>query len=377
MRLFLILMLLFMTATQAKKTQPLDHLGIAALLIRDGHYDRALESLKLVDLADEKTNMTRYYTLHALAHMKKEVYKTALESFDAALALEQADPVLHIYKAQCFYALADFKQVLASFEAAGAVATTQPQYFAMQADALFKLARHNEAFEILNSGIEAFSEFTGLYKQKFFYATELGLFQSALDLARAFIAHDSDAAKAYMIAASALHKAKGTNEAVLLLQEGKLHYPKNADIAVLLAHLYIAKGHIQAAADLFDGASIIDSSYIKEASELYRRAKKLYRSLYFNAQILDQTEKYKQRLAILLEFGDYEQASAMEAALTRVDLIKDEEIRYALAFSLFQTAAYNRSEKHLAQLTRSDLFAKAVELRKSIELCKTAPWECY
>ncbi len=375
-KLLTLLIVTLLTVTQLQAKEELDHIGLAALLIRDGHYDRALATLKEVDLKDEDTDFIRFYTLKALALMKSNAYKEAIQNFHTAIEKGQKELSIYIYIAQSHFKLGEYAKALKAFANAKTAGLVKPQYFALQAECHWKLQNFSQALGILDSGIVKFPKAEGLYKQQFFYYTELKLFQEGMNAAYAFIKAAKDPVKAYQIVASLLNRSKETDRAVKIMEEAKLVYPKNSDIVVMLAHLYIKKGDIQVAADLFDQASILDSKYIKEASELYRRAKKLYRSLYFNRQIKDQQEKYKQRMAILLEFGDYEMAAAMEKALKRVDLIKNEDIRYALAFTLFQTGQYDKCEEHLSQLMRSDLFNKGIELRKMIESCKKSPWEC-
>ena len=366
-----------MSGLSAKSSEDIDHISLAALLIRDGNIERALIELKVVDLQDEDTDFVRFYTLKALAYMKKSDYEKAIVNFKVAVTKGQKDPIIAIYIAQSHFNLGQFQKALDVFNKAGTVANSKPQFFSLQAQCHWNLKSYANAFAMLDSGIKVFPKYTAFLKQKFFYYTELKLFEQSMEIASEFISKDLDSQKAYQIIGSALTQAKELDRAIKIVQEGKLVYPGNSDIAVMLAHLYIKKGHIQAASDLFEQASILDSKYIKEASELYRRAKKLYRSLYYNQQIKDQKEKYKQRLAILLEFGDFEMAAAMETAMKRIDLIKDEDIRYALAFTLFQTGQYKKAESHLSKLTRSDLFNKGLELRKSIQTCKQSPWECY
>jgi negative regulator of genetic competence, sporulation and motility len=133
---------------------------------------------------------------------------------------------------------------------------------------------------------------------------------------------------------------------------------------------------VQAAADLFDQASIEDPKYTKEAAEMLRRAKEFTLALYKNAELTDMQEKYKQRVAIYLEFGEFERVVATHSALERSGLLDDENIRYALAYSYYMSSNFKASEAQLKELTRPDLFEKATELRKNIEKCQNNSWEC-
>ena len=155
-----------------------------------------------------------------------------------------------------------------------------------------------------------------------------------------------------------------------------MKYPGNDLVIIELAHVYLEKEQIVTAAALFEEASRFKNKYSQEASELFRRAKQLYHALYLNSKITDQKEKLKQRLAIFLEFGDFEMAAAMEKALSRVGLLENEDMRYALAYSQFEVGDLDGAEKNLQYLTRPDLFKKASELRKSMQECMADQFQC-
>ncbi|MEM7055194.1 MAG: hypothetical protein AAF446_11730, partial [Pseudomonadota bacterium] len=106
------------------------------------------------------------------------------------------------------------------------------------------------------------------------------------------------------------------------------------------------------------------------------RAGWLMQALSLNAQVIDQSRKLKQRLAIFVELGRFDQAAGMHNDLTRVGLLEDEDIRYALAFAYFRIGDFDQAERQLVQLTRADLFRKAAELRRIMEQCAEEPWLC-
>ncbi|MGB3961886.1 MAG: hypothetical protein WBK95_06590, partial [Sulfurimonas sp.] len=99
-------------------------------------------------------------------------------------------------------------------------------------------------------------------------------------------------------------------------------------------------------------------------------------ALYKNSQLLETKEKLKQRIAIYLEFEDYERVIASQKALYRSGLIEDENIRYALAYAYYKAGDFDSSEKELKQLSKADLFQKATEIRKNMQKCIDNHWEC-
>jgi len=145
----------------------------------------------------------------------------------------------------------------------------------------------------------------------------------------------------------ALRTSGATQKATALAERGNLQFLENADMTVMLAHLYLDKEMIHAAANLFDQASIEDAKYTKEASEMLRRAREFTLALYKNAQLNDTKEKYKQRIAIYLEFGAFERVVATDSGLERSGLLEDENIRYALAYAYYMTSDFDKSEAQL------------------------------
>jgi tetratricopeptide (TPR) repeat protein len=373
----IVMLLVSPLAAKAEKQADIDYVALAALLMRDGHYDRAETALQQVDPEDGKVDKVRFYTLGGMVFMKKGLYVTAVEQFEKAIAAGQNDPVIHLYIAQAHYALKAYGKTLDDFARAGELAGTKPGFFAMAAQCHWMLEARNDALGVLNEGLAAFPEHNAFLKQAFHYMVELQLYQEALHYAERYLDGGNADAEAYLAIGSALKGSGEYGKALRILEKAHLRFPDNARLTVLLAHVYIDLGRLHAAADLFDRAAVIESTYIAEASEMYRRARELYRAIYLNARIADQQEKYRQRMAILLEFGDFEKAAAMADALERVNLVENEDIRYALAFSLYQVGDYEATEQQLQQLSRPDLFQKATRLRANIEKCEQNPWECY
>lgn len=368
---------LCITPMVAQEESEEDLLSLAALMIKDGYYDRAENILQSVDLNDDELDKVRFYTLSGLVYMKKRVYIKAIENFENAIKEGQTDKSVYLYIAQAYFELKDYANALVNFKNAGDVAYSKPAIISVIAECEWKTQKQDDAIMTLKEGLKRFPQHNAFDKQLFYYFVELGLFQEASIYAQRYLKNKDIDAQSYIQIANIFEKANEPKHSREILEEAHLRFPGNVKVTIYLAHIYIKLGMLHTAADLFDQASLEDAKYIAEASEMYRRAKELYRALYLNSQIIDQQEKYKQRMAILLEFGDYEKAAAMEEALERVQLIEDENIRYALAFTLFQIGRYDECEAHLKQITTPELFRKSIQIRKSIEMCNEKPWECH
>mgnify|MGYP000471539254 CR=1 FL=1 len=379
MKLFFILLTalqLTIFAAEKSKSDEVDHVALAALLMKDGHYARAAETLNQADTTQKDFDFVLYYTIKGLVFTKQQLYSAANEQFYKAIESGQTEPSIYLYIAQNNFKLRDYQATIDALDKAGEIATAKPQLLALRAECHWKLEQKAEALDTLASVIKKFPEYYGVYKQRFNYFIELELYQSALEDADIYLAHEKPNAKPYLSFIGALRTSGATQKATALAERGNLQFLENADMTVMLAHLYLDKEMIHAAANLFDQASIEDAKYTKEASEMLRRAREFTLALYKNAQLNDTKEKYKQRIAIYLEFGEFERVVATDSALERSGLLEDENIRYALAYAYYMTSDFDKSEAQLRELTRPDLFEKATELRKNMEKCQNNSWEC-
>jgi len=143
-----------------------------------------------------------------------------------------------------------------------------------------------------------------------------------------------------------------------------------------LAAVYIQHENYCSAAKIIHDASFNNPNLIKEAAELYRRAGSEYMALSLNGLILDQHEKLKQRMALMLQLENFEQAAGMETSLKRIHLDDDENIKYALAYSFFKIGNYSKANDYLSQITDTEIFKKASELRKIMNQCESEIWLC-
>lgn len=379
MKKLLILFLLIslnLSAAEKKTSDEIDHLGLAALLLKDGFNNRANDELNQVDTEDEDLDKGRYFTLRGLVSTKLGAYEEANTFFEQALAFEDVDKALYLYIAQNSYKLKDYKGALEAINKAGPIADEKASVVALKAECHWQLKESETALEVLAKGIKRFPAEWNFYKQRFNYLVALKLYQSALEDAQIYLVNAKPTDKTVISFISALRNSGDTDKAIELAEQANLRFITSADITVMLAHLYIDKDMLQAAAGLFDEASIEDDKYTKEAAEMMRRAHQFTLALYKNSQMLEAKEKLKQRVAIFIEFGAYERILASRQALYRSELIEDESIRYALAYSYYMVGKYEECEAELKFLTRPDLFNKATELRKNMQKCKDNHWEC-
>jgi len=360
----------------AKPADDVDHLDLAALMLRDGNIDRALLALDQADTQAEGFDQSRYHSLRGMAYMRGNQPELAQTELQAAIATGSVDTVVYVYLAQISYQLEDYKGALAALDAAGSELQQLPSVYHMRAQSYWLLDQPEEALATLDLATELFPQDDSFLRRKVFYLVDMGLFQRAVVLGREYL--DSGAAKLedYLAFGNALRSSGELDEAAVLLENAQLIYPESAEVKKVLAHVYIDRGEINAAADVLYQAALLQPGLMTEAAELYRRAGQYHRALALNGQLADQPEKLRQRLALYLQMESFEQAAAMELPLRRVGLLQEEDLRYAIAYALFKIGDFPAAEEQLSQLTRPDLFRKAAELRRSIADCNTDRWKC-
>jgi len=202
-----------------------------------------------------------------------------------------------------------------------------------------------------------------------------GLYQEVVELGRRYL-EGAKSPEDFLALGDALRKSGQLRQAAELAEQGRLHFPDNRELTMLLAHIQVDQQRPLAAAMLIEEVAREHPEFTVEAAELYRRASRHTRALMLNARVLDQKAKLKQRLSILIEMGSYESVAAMAPSLSRLSLLEDESVRYALAYGYFKTGDFAAAEQHLRRLSSSQMFERANQLRRAMESCKERGWEC-
>jgi len=375
--LLMTLMLLAPTPALAEKADDeVDFLALAALMLRDGNIDRAIIALDQFDPAAEDADLVRYHTLRGMAHMRRNELEPARDSLLQAVGAGDAESVVYVYLAQVNYKLEDYRAAIEALDNAGAAVERVPSVYHMRAQAYWLLQEPVMALATLDQASQIFPDDSSFQRRKVFYLVDLGLFKEAVAEGKDYLEGSAGKLEDYVALGNALRASGELDEAAALLEEAQLRFPESPDVRKVLAHVYIERGQLNTAADVLYTASLLEPKLLGEAAELYRRSGQTYRAILLNGQLIDQPEKYRQRLALYLELQNFEQAAAMEGPLRRVGLMEDEDLRYAVAYAFFKTGDFAAAEEHLAQLTRPDLFRKAAELRRAIQDCAEDSWKC-
>lgn len=369
----------------------IDYLALAARLLRDGHADRAEGALRQVDRKQPKLDRRRFHTLRGLAALSQKHFAPAVAAFEAAIkappppgevqekgakAATGPDPSLLMYLAQSHFGQAHYAEALRALARAGQALDGEQATYLMRAQANWKLERPDAAIAALVAGAKRFPDEAQFIRTQVFYLVELGLFQRGTALGERYLARAEATAEDYIAVAEALRRGKQAERAGLLLEGAHLRFHGNPRILLALSHTYIDREQPLSAAILLEDAARLDAKYAIEAAEMYKRAGRLSRALSINARVDDQAAKFRQRLAILLEMERFELVGGMAPTLDRLGLLKDEQVRYALAYALYKVGDFKGAEGHLKRMTDVSLLDSANQLRQAMQACRADGWQC-
>lgn len=396
----------------------IDHLALASLMIYDGRLDKAEEELAQVDLLSETFDKARYYTIRGVLASKTEEYEKAIEyylmaidateaktfaapklerrkkylfslgkraeenepalpEFDAEKVKAEKLEKLHIYLSQAYYRVKDYANTVKHLDLAGDRGKDRAALFILRADCYWKIQRFDDAIHALNKGLRLFPKDAGLLKQKYYYFADLGLFQSAIASAKEYMAEINADANEYIILGQLLMEVGQDAEAIKILEKAKGKFPENAKIPMLLGHIYMGKDMNFTAAHLFKEAAFDDKKYLKDAVEMHRRVGDFTHAIFLNAQMGDKVESLKQKVAIYLDRGEFEKVIGLKDGLERYNLLEDDNLRYALAYSYYMAKDYSNAELHLKKIYDNELFAKGTVILRNIEKCRENSTECF
>lgn len=414
----MLMMLNISTFAQEKSEDvTVNHMALATLMVYDARYNKARDELKLVDKKSPLFDGAKFYTIAGVIASKENKHKEAVENFQKAIdatkkktftapvvehkekylfsiaSSEQTPKVseptydaqkvkkeklsqLYIYLSQSFYKLKDYKNTVISLDAAGKKGRDRASLFSLRAECYKKIEANKESISALNKGIKNFPKEHSLLKQKFYYLADLKLYQSSIETAKEYINLSGNNSAEYLALAQLLLQASQTDEAIKILEEAKLRFPKKPKIGVVLAHAYLKKDVKFAAADIYEVSSIYEKKYVTDAVEMHRRVGNLSHAIYLNSKMSNKTEKLKHKIAIFLDREEFEKVIGLQNGLKRYNLLKDDNVRYALAYAYYMSKDYESAEKHLKKISDSELFTKATLIRKNIEQCKNDSMEC-
>jgi tetratricopeptide (TPR) repeat protein len=371
-----------------------DHLAVASVLMRDGHYERAHKELDALDMGAPQTDRTRAETLRGMIYLRQGDHAKAAVALEAALrygtsakppeadggvasADTQPSPLVWAFLAQARFALEDYRGALKALDGADSAGAKLAGVWLLRVQCHWRLNELERAHAALLAGQQRHPDVQELFRQEIFLLVDLKLYQSALEKGRAYLKSANEAGPDdYAAIAEALRKAKAFDSAARLLEEARLRFDAHPTLVRQLGRVYLDMERPATAARIFERAARRDPSFALEAAELYRRAGDTIRALGINAISNDTPGKTRQRLGLLIELSRFAEATGLEKRLARLGILKEDALVYGLAYAHFQLGNFRAAERLLKRIADPSVFERATHLRQAMATCRNEGWTC-
>lgn len=342
----------------------IDRLSLAALMMKDGHLDRAAAVLAEIDVQDEDLDRPQYFRISGLVAFKRGLFPDAAQHFRAAIEAGDTKPATVLLLAQSELNAEMLDAAAETIRKAPALVRAQPESYLLEAMIQYRRQDKHASFEALDAGFRRFPTNREMAQRRAYLLVDLGLYQAAVEAMTPLLDDARVKADDFIAFADALRNAGELERATLLLEGARLRFPGEQTLSSELALTYLRRGRPLTAAELLMPAALIDGRVALQAAELYRQARRFDRATWMNGKVDDQKEKIRQRLSLLIEQEHHEAAASLDARLDRLGLLDDEPVLYALAYAHFMIREYDRAELLLGRLQDPELFRKANALRR-------------
>lgn len=355
---------LLMLLAHAEEVDPVE---LAALLLRDGHAERAAATLAEIDPDDPPEDLARWQTVRGLVATETGDHATAAAAFREALTAGASEPVITVYLGRELLALDQPAEALAVLTAEELAAT-----WVLRARSLRALDRNDAAYDALIGGSERFADDPVLLRERALFLAEHGLVRPLEELQPAVLATGrvDDA-----LAIAAALRPIDPRATALWLEALRLQQD-DPRIPVHLAAAWIAAGEPRAAGQVLLVAAEADPSLFVAAARAFEEAGDIDRALYANQRVVEPRDKARQRLGLLVAAARYDEALALLPRLERLGLLSEDRVAYAVAYAHFQIGERRAASMRLDGIADAEVFRLATGLRQAIAACEEAPWSC-
>jgi hypothetical protein len=171
--------------------------------------------------------------------------------------------------------------------------------------------------------------------------------------------------------AELFHNKKASLEALTLIELARARSPFDLDTNLSAAQVYFQRGDLRSTANAFARASIRDRSFAYHATEMHRQLRNFQTATYHAQFIPHAKERLKARMAMYVDGGKFPLIASLDSLISRSELKNDDEMRYALSYSLLRQGNFNRPLIHLNRIRGPEFLQKAALLKKAALDCRT------
>jgi tetratricopeptide (TPR) repeat protein len=280
-----------------------------------------------------------------------------------------------LWIARNYFQMKDFDQCVSSYKSIAFNQHALESDFLAKAECEFKKKKYEEAWKTLWIARERYLSFA-VERELIALQVAMGMSREALVRSLNWLSQGEHLATHFLNLSEIFQAKASTREALILLELGRVRHPLQVDLNLSLAQVHFQKGLLLAAEEAFSRAALSDGKYYYHTAELNRQTGRFERSLYFNGFIIDEKERLKQKIATYVDANRYSLIASMDSVIQRSELQKDDEIRYALAYSLVRVGIVEKPLYYLSQITKPELIEKTTVLRQALLDCQAKKGAC-
>lgn len=367
----IILLFVLSISAHAGVDDGVDYVEVAKVLIKDGYVDRAESTLKKVNIETDAVEFGDYWFVKGVISLHRKNYQEALVQLDKAYE-ESKDTEVYLYQAEAYFRLENYSKALSTVNK---VKKKTPAYYVLKSSVFWQQQEREKAWSVLNQArLQKVMSARLSYKKQFSLLMEAGLFHAAQEFSIAHLGHF--VASDMVAIAQVFREKKRYHEAIRVLESSRLRWLYDEKLNMELAANYLQIKNQFTASLIVEEVSRVHRHLSHEASELLRSSRQSYRVAFQERNLQDPGKRLKQKLAIYLQTEKYGLVAKMTPLLKDTELLGQEDIRYAVAYAFYKTGQFKKSNFHLNQVTRADLFEKATELRIEMDKCSKNRWLC-
>lgn len=356
--------------------EELEKLPLIALLLKNGHTDRAQLVFNDLTPKEKQKDLKRVHTLEGLLHLSSQKFDLARLSFLKARELGQNDPELFIYMAQAYFGLEDYQSVineLTGSKEKEQILVERPRVSLLLAEAWWKRGEYKQSLEFLEKLMAIHPELS-LPKLTYVQSLlDLELIQYTYEWAMTSPRQEAWSERDLLTMASLFQAKSASLQVIKLLEFASLRYSTNPEIKFQLASVYAQQNKFLAAATVLENQS---KRYPLELSELYRQSGFAVRADYLAGLVDPIKDRTQQKLTLYLAKSEFDRAITLEKDLEGLGLLDSDQLRYALAYAFYKVRDFKKSEFHLAKINEPSVYEKALLLRSSLGRCEENIWSC-
>ena len=351
---------------------------LAQALLRDGKVEATKAALQRVSPSESATKAAQIGKIKGEIALLEGAPARASTQFNDALRAPGADLVraeLELGLARAYHRLDKTTDCAAAATRAGTLATRNESDLLMKAACERGSGNNVAAWRTLGEG-RILGRGFGPLLEHVRLMLSMKLTAEAQALVLNHLAQKLTTPSEALALAEALQESGARESALLALETARLRFPTDQDILLAIAPQYFAKGWKRATAEAFTLAAVRAPEYAEHAAETLRQAGSRQRSRYWNMYIPGEKERGRQKLALAVENSRWDLVASMDSLVKRTALDNDDEVSYALAFSLLRSGDRERARSYLEKVRSPGLLAKVSALFKSLEECTKLSWRC-